>query len=93
MNYLYQDGQTSVVFTFTGLNQGIGGSSERGILTLTPELVPRDGSASQKPSTLPSAISATYDSSRISFGECTNYLHFANTLAECTFVRESGNQL
>jgi hypothetical protein len=93
MNFEYQDGQTSVVFTFHGVEQPLGDSSARGVLTLTPGLIPQVGSASQKPSSVPSAISASYSSATISFGECPDYLHFANTLADCDFVRTKGNQL
>ena len=93
MNYRYQDGQTSVVFTFQALGPWTGGSSARGILTLMPKLIPQGGSASQKPSTVPSAISATYDSTSMSFGECTDYLHFASSLADCDFVRVNGDHL
>lgn len=93
MNFEYQDGQTSVVFTFNGVDQPVGVSSTREVLTLTPTLIPQGGAASQVPSSVPSAISASYSSSTISFGECSEYLHFASTLDDCKFVRVKGGQL
>ena len=57
VNFLYQDGQTSVVFTFDGTVQGL-------IATLTPTQVPQDGAASQPMGTVPTAISASLDAKR-----------------------------
>jgi cytoskeletal protein RodZ len=78
VSYLYQDGQSSVVFTFDG-------TSENGTATLRPVSVPQGGSASQDPSTVPSRFSATYGQREMNLGECTQYLHFARSLAECGF--------
>ncbi|MGO9559793.1 MAG: hypothetical protein ACLPYW_11990 [Acidimicrobiales bacterium] len=78
VQFLYQDGQTSVVFTFSGTWQS-------GVATLTPETVPQDGSASQNPSTVPSAISMPYGQTGLELGECTGYLHFAESESQCQF--------
>jgi hypothetical protein len=80
VGFVYQDGQSSVVFTFDG-------SSHNGVATLRPTSIPQGaGSASQDPSTVPSAISATYDQGAVNLGECTSYLHFAQSLAQCSFT-------
>ena len=84
VEFLYQDGQTSVVFTFDGTVQN-------GMATLNPTGVPQNGgSASQDPATVPSAISATLGQGSISLGECTSYLHFTKSLAQCDFTYSSG---
>ncbi len=80
VDFLYQDGQTSVVFTFQG-------SGQNGAATLRPTTVPQNGSASQNPSTVPAVISATYGQGSVDLGECTSYLHFVQSMAQCTFTR------
>jgi len=83
LHFLYQDGQTSVVFTFTGTVSGDAG-------TLKPVTIPQDaGSASQDPSTVPGAVSATFGGNTVLLGECTAYLHFATSLQDCTFTYSS----
>lgn len=79
VNYLYQDGQTSVVFTFDG-------SDQNGTATVRPTSVPQNGAASQNPATVPAVISATYGQGSVDLGECVSYLHFAQSLAQCTFT-------
>jgi hypothetical protein len=84
VNFLYQDGQTSVVFTFDGTVQA-------GVATLHPTAVPQGGgSASQAPATIPSSLSATLNRNSVSLGECTSYLHFAQSLAQCNFTYAAG---
>jgi hypothetical protein len=81
--FLYQDGQTSVVFTFDGTVQS-------GVATLHPISIPQNGgSASQNPATVPSVLSATLGSKSIALGECTSYLHFTESLAQCQFIFSS----
>lgn len=88
VDYVYQDGQTSVVFTFTGQLDG-----SDTVATLTPHTIPQGtGSASQPPGTVPAAISATLSTSSIQLGECTTYLHFAPNEAACTFLASSSLQ-
>jgi len=79
VDFSYEDGQTSVVFTFTGTGQD-------GVLTLMPNSVPQNGSAAQNPNSVPSAIAATYGGGSINLGECTQYLHFAMSNADCLFT-------
>jgi len=79
VQFAYQDGQTSVVFTFTGTWQD-------GIATLTPGSIPQTGSASQDPATVPSTISMQYAQSSLDLGECTAYLHFVESESQCQFT-------
>jgi hypothetical protein len=79
VNFLYQDGQSSVVFTFDG-------TSENGSATLQPTGIPQNGSASQNPASVPAAISATYGQGAVDLGECTSYLHFVQAMAQCSFT-------
>lgn len=84
VDFLYQDGQTSVVFTFDG-------TANNGTATLHPTAVPQGaGSASQAPASVPSAILATLGQDSLSLGECTSYLRFTRSLAECTFSYSPG---
>ncbi len=93
MDFVYQDGQTSVVFTFQGSVQQLRPGANVAVLTLVPSLVPQDGSASQKRSSVPTAISAVYQGKGLSFGECGNYLHFVPSLAGCQFTHVNDNEL
>jgi hypothetical protein len=82
--FVYQDGQTSVVFTFAGTVQGTEA-------TLTPTAVPQGVGVSQDPSTIPSAISMSLGAglSRgyvLTLGECGSYLHFVQSMSQCDFV-------
>jgi hypothetical protein len=83
VNFLYQDGQSSVVITFDG-------TSQNGTALLHPTSVPQNGSASQNPATVPAAISATYGHDSITLGECPSYLHFVRSLTQCTFAPSAG---
>lgn len=88
VDFVYQDGQTSVVFTFTGQFDG-----SDTVATLTPHAIAQGtGSASQPPGTVPAAISATLSTSSIELGECTSYLRFAPSEAACTFLASSSIQ-
>jgi hypothetical protein len=73
LSYLYQDGQTSAVFSFSG-------STNSGTATLTP-------------STAGGPISVTYSAKQMQFGECTQYLKFAQSMAQCTFTYSPGGAL
>jgi hypothetical protein len=73
LSYLYQDGQTSPVFSFSG-------PTNSGTATLTR-------------STGGSPISLTYSANQMQFGECTQYLKFATSLAQCTFTFSPGGNL
>jgi hypothetical protein len=86
VEFLYQDGQTSVVINFSGTWQG-------GVATLHPESIPQNGSASQEPSTVPSAISMPYSRTGIELGECTQYLHFAEGESQCEFSYSANGNL
>jgi len=77
LSYLYQDGQTSAVFSFSG-------SANFGTATLTR-------SAGGGPISGP--ISVTYSAKQVQFGECTQYLKFAESLAQCTFTYSPGGAL
>lgn len=50
-----------------------------------PKLIPKQGPAAQKPSTVPSAISALYDSTSLQLGQCTDYLRMLQSRAQCDF--------
>jgi hypothetical protein len=73
ISFLYQDGQTSPVFSFSG-------PTNSGTATLTP-------------STGGNPISLTYSANQMQFGECTQYLKFATSLAQCTFTLSPGGNL
>jgi hypothetical protein len=57
---------------------------------LHPTSVPQNGSASQNPATVPAAISATYGQDSITLGECPSYLHFVQSMTQCTFASSAG---
>jgi len=79
LNFLYQDGQTSVVFTFVGTVNG-------SVATLDPTSIPQNnGSASQSPGSVPSVISATATANTILLGECNGFMHFAGPASACIF--------
>jgi hypothetical protein len=73
VSFLYQDGQTSPVFSFSG-------PTNSGTATLTP-------------SSGGSPISITYSKKQMQLGECTGYLKFASSLAQCTFSYSPGGNL
>jgi hypothetical protein len=73
LSYLYQDGQTSAVFTFSG-------RANARTATVTP-------------STGGSPLSVTYSAKTMQFGECTQYLKLAQSLAQCTFTYSPGGAL
>jgi hypothetical protein len=83
VSFLYQDGQSSVVITFDG-------TSQNGTALLHPTSVPQNGSASQNPATVPAAISANYGQESITLGECPSYLHFVQSMTQCTFASSAG---
>jgi hypothetical protein len=86
VNFVYQDGQTSVVFTFEGISQN-------GSALLHPTLIPQTGEAAQSPSTVPGAISATYGQGAVQLGECPSYLHNVQSMTQCTFDLSPQGQL
>jgi hypothetical protein len=88
VDFQYQDGQTSSVFTFRGTSQSLRSGAATGVLTLTPERVPSDTSA-QLLSPPPSAVSATYGANQITLGECASYLA-VTSLSRCLFALSSG---
>ena len=82
LDYVYQDGQTSVVFTFKGTSATSNSSPLVGLMTLQPILVPAsDSTSSPAP---PSALSAVYGAKGLSLGECSAYLQ-VTSLAQCQF--------
>jgi hypothetical protein len=83
VDFSYQDGQTSLVFTFQGTSQALRTGATTGFLTLTPLRVPSDTS-SELLSPPPSAISATYGAGQVNLGECDTYL-VVTTLSNCRF--------
>ena len=81
--FLYQDGQTTVVFTFEGTGQA-------GVATLHPVSIPQNGgSASQNPATVPPVVSATLGSRSIDLGQCPSYLHLVDSTTACHFTFSS----
>lgn len=83
VDFRYQDGQTTLVFTFGGTTEALRAGATSGALTLTPEKIPSE-SSSQLVTPLPSALSATYDAGEVELGECDAYLEVAD-LAACQF--------
>lgn len=82
VDYVYQDGQTSVVFTFRGTSQALGANASSGELTLEPVITTANSSQLQK-APLP-ALSVTYGPRQLELGECSLYLR-VTSLAACTF--------
>ena len=83
VDFLYEDGQVVVVFTFDG-------TAQNGIATLLPIAVPRNGgSASQNPAAVPSAIAAPIGHRSLFLSGCTAYLHFVEGQAQCGFTYHS----
>jgi len=83
MDYEYQDGQTTVVFTFRGTSQARHAGAASGVLTLEPVVTIAHSSAqlSRPP---PPAFAVTYGHGTLQFGECAAYLR-VTTLAGCAF--------
>jgi hypothetical protein len=85
VDFAYQDGQTSVIFTFEGTVQGAEA-------TLTPVSVPQNGGgAQQDASTIPSAMPLTLGGPfpggyAVALGECASYLRFIQSMGQCNFV-------
>jgi hypothetical protein len=69
VSFLAQDGQTSAEFTFTARTQS-------GVATLKT-------SGGHVPNG--TVITATYSRNELEMGDCTSYLPFAQSNAECTF--------
>lgn len=80
VDFLYQDGQTGVAFSVTG-------NVHNGVMTLYPANVqtPPGGTASLARN-VPSVISATVDRDAFDLGECSSYLSFVQSLADCAFT-------
>jgi hypothetical protein len=86
VDFLYQDGQTAVAFTVTG-------TVHNGVLTLhTADVQPPAPHSPPLARNVPSVISGTTNSgSSFDLGECTTYLSFAASMADCTFTRSAGH--
>jgi len=93
MDYVYEDGQTSTVFTLQGTEVPLHQGSRAGVLTLLPTRIPQNGSASQAPKSVPAAISVTFDGRYLNFGECCSYLHFISVMTACQFSLLKGNEI
>ena len=90
MDYLYQDGQTSVIFTFNGWSEKFGSHGTTGSLTLSTIKVKGFAAVSNGASMVPSTISAQYSAKQLVFGECSVYLKVLS-LAACNFtLNDSG---
>jgi hypothetical protein len=76
VDFLFQDGQTEVAFTFTG-------TIRNGMLTMYPANVQNDP---RIVSGVPSVLSAVLDPGAFGLGGCTGYLPFVESLAECSFT-------
>jgi hypothetical protein len=84
LDFQFQDGQTTLVFTFRGYSQSTTTSSTSGVLTLIPERNSNDTSSelSEPP---PSAIAATFGARQMELGECDSYLH-VTSMSACQFT-------
>jgi hypothetical protein len=91
LGFVYQDGQTSVVFTFTGTGAPLGKYPERGVMVVatTPVTGTTPNVLSSK---IPSSISVFYDSTSLAFGECADYLDVPS-LARCVFNEDRTNKI
>jgi hypothetical protein len=82
LDFLYQDGQSSVVFTFDGTWSGTN-------LTMHPTSFPKAGSAVIRTGSVPQTIQATTISDLlgvIRLPNCSSYLRLATTTQQCEFV-------
>ena len=82
LDYVFQDGQTAVVFTFRGTSQALRANATSGVLTIEPVITPANTSLIQH-TPLP-ALAVTYGPGQLEFGECSSYLRVPS-LAACTF--------
>lgn len=84
VGFIYQDGQTGAAFTVTGTVQ-------TGVMTLYPSNVqrPRQGMTALADH-VPTVIMAPSRANSLTLGDCTGYLTFATSLAQCTFTYASG---
>ena len=76
VDFLFQDGQTEVAFTFTG-------TLRNGLMTIYPANVQHDPRITGK---VPPVLSAAVDHDAFGLGECTGYLPGTESLAECEFT-------
>jgi hypothetical protein len=84
VDFQFQNGQTSLVFTFGGFSQATSEGSATGVLTLIPERNANDTS-DQLLEPPPSAVSATFGARGLELGECASYLH-VSSLSRCQFT-------
>jgi hypothetical protein len=84
VGFIYQDGQTGAAFTVTG-------TIRTGVMTLYPSNVqpPRQGMTALADH-VPTVIMAPSQVNSLTLGDCTSYLTFATSLADCTFTHASG---
>ncbi|HEY4455021.1 MAG TPA: hypothetical protein VGN81_11970 [Pseudonocardiaceae bacterium] len=75
VDFLFQDGQTGVAFTFTG-------TMRNGVMTIYPANVQNDPRIVNN---VPSVLSAEADQDAFGLGECTGYLPGTESLADCSF--------
>lgn len=78
VQYVFQDGQTTVVIPFTG-------NAQSGVATLNVGQIPNTGRSWLNATNAPSSISATYTSSSLNLGECSSYLS-VQSLSQCDFT-------
>jgi hypothetical protein len=83
VDFQYQDGQTSLGFSFRGTSQLLRSGSSTGALTMTPVTVPvRTSSELFAPP--PKGFSATFGPGDVDLGECGTFLHVTSEGA-CQF--------
>ena len=92
MNFLFQDGQTSVVFTFNGWIASLDSHSTSGTLTLSAAGVKNSSVATQTSLATPSTISVVFGARQLDFGECSTYLT-VSSLSACTFTLKSSGTI
>ena len=92
MNFLFQDGQTSVVFTFNGWIASLDSHSTSGTLTLSAAGVKNSSVATQTSLATPSTISVVFGARQLDFGECSMYLT-VSSLSACTFTLKSSGTI
>lgn len=84
VQFVYQDGRTVTVLTFTGTTAGP-------VATLRPTATTRIGnSGRQRTASLPPSVTATLGRGSLVLQGCTGFLTFATTASDCAFTLTSG---
>ena len=83
LGFVFQDGQSSVAFTFKGTTTPLGQRDVTGMMVVATTIV-KEMTTSLLTSKVPSSISMPYDSTSFEIGECETFLD-VSSLAGCHF--------